>query len=79
MKTTRTIVLTLILLLAAVLGMPLSSRAAEDTMKIVAIDLGDRNTGEAAMISDGSGKFLLVDSGDTRGRKLFDWLDANGY
>ena len=79
MKTTRTIVLTLILLLAAVLGMPLSSQAAEDTMKIVAIDLGDRNTGEAAMISDGSGKSLLVDSGDTRGRKLFDWLDANGY
>jgi len=79
MKTTRTIVLLLTFLLASVLGMPLLSRAAEDTMKIVAIDLGDRNRGEATMISDADGTSLLVDSGDTRGRAIFNWLDANGY
>ena len=79
MKTTRTIALLLTFLLASVLGMPLPSRAEEDTMKIVAIALGERNRGEAAMISDAGGSSLLVDSGDTRGRAIFNWLDANGY
>ena len=65
--------------LGAVLGVPVSSRAAGDTMKIAAIDLGTRNMGDAAMISDGSGTSLLVDSGDTHGYAIFDWLDANGY
>ena len=87
MKTTRAKILLFMLLpgivagavLGAVLGAPVLSRAAEDTMKIVAIDLGERNMGDAAMISDGSGKSLLVDSGDTRGKAIFNWLDANGY
>ena len=87
MKTTRAKILLFMLLpgivagavLGALLGAPVLSRAAEDTMKIVAIDLGERNMGDAAMISDGSGRSLLVDSGDTRGKAIFNWLDANGY
>ena len=55
------------------------TQAASDTMKIVAIDLRGGNTGEATMISDGTGKSLLVDSGDTNNTGVFDWLDANGY
>ena len=53
--------------------------AAADQMKIVAIDLGEENTGESAMISDGSGRSLLVDSGDNKTDALIEWLDNNGY
>ena len=72
-------VVALMFIMALVLGMPISSHAASDMMKIEAIDLGGDNTGEAAMVSDTSGKALLVDSGDKKTRALFKWLDANGY
>ena len=52
--------------------------ATSATMKIVAIDLGQANTGEAAMISSGSSS-LLIDSGDVHNRSIFTWLDKNGY
>ena len=55
------------------------AKDSPDTMKIAAIDLGAENTGEATMISDGSGKSLLVDSGDNKNDSIFEWLDANGY
>ena len=74
--------LTMAMLLAAVTflaAVPLPAEAATDSMKIVAIDLLGANTGEATMISDGSGKSLLVDSGDNHNDSIFDWLNANGY
>ena len=53
--------------------------AATDKMKIVSIDLGQENTGEATMISDGKGKSLLLDSGDNHNDSVFKWLNKNGY
>lgn len=53
--------------------------AASGKMTITAIDLGADNTGEATMITAGDGGALLVDSGDTHTRTIFNWLDANGY
>ena len=70
---------TVVFLMALVLGMPMSSHAASDTMKVVAIDLGGSNTGEATMVSDASGESILIDSGDNKTRAVFKWLDANGY
>lgn len=53
--------------------------ADQDMMEITAIDLGAENTGEAAMVSDCRGGALLIDSGDTKTREVFRWLDENGY
>ena len=73
------LVVTQIVMLAVAMGMPIYSRAATDTMKIEAIDLWGSNTGEATMVSDASGKAILVDSGDNKTRAVFKWLDASGY
>lgn len=73
------IVVTVVFLMAFTLGKPVSSHAASDTMKVVAIDLGGSNTGEATMVSDAGGKSLLVDSGDNKTRAIFKWLNDNGY
>lgn len=56
-----------------------ASDQEEDRMEITAIDLGAENTGEAAMITDGRGNALLIDSGDRNTREIFRWLDENGY
>ena len=79
MKKLNILVAAHIFLLAIVLGMPIFAHAASDTMKIEAIDLGGANTGEATMVSDASGKAILIDSGDIKTRAVFKWLDANGY
>ncbi|MBQ8052178.1 MAG: MBL fold metallo-hydrolase [Lachnospiraceae bacterium] len=60
-------------------SLPAASDPEEDMMEITAIDLGAENTGEAAMITDGRGKALLIDSGDRNTREIFRWLDENGY
>ena len=53
--------------------------AASDTMTVTAIDLGGGNSGEATMVRAGNGDSLLIDSGDTGTRRIFTWLDNNGY
>ena len=71
--------MTIMVCLAGVTAGKTHANAASDTMKIVSIDLGQENTGEATMISDGSGRSLLVDSGDNHNDSIFYWLDKNGY
>lgn len=73
------IMLTIMVCIAGVTADKTHASAASDTMKIVSIDLGQENTGEATMISDGSGRSLLVDSGDNHNDSIFRWLDKNGY
>ena len=72
-------ILPLVCILAAFFAGAQKAYAAGDTMKITAIDLLGANTGEAAMISDGTGKSLLIDSGDNHNRSIFAWLNGNGY
>ena len=47
-------------------------------MTIYAIDLGKWNSGEATMISSGSGD-LLIDTGDRGSDNIFYWLDSHRY
>ena len=60
-------------------SLKLTADAGSSKMIITAIDLGEKNTGDATMITDQNGKALLVDSGDNHNRTIFAWLDRNGY
>ena len=60
-------------------SLKLTADAGSSKMIITAIDLGEKNTGDATMITDQNGKALLVDSGDNHNRSIFSWLDRNGY
>lgn len=75
----RRILAAIMVCLAAGIANTMYVSAASDIMKVVSIDLGQENTGEATMISDGSGRSLLVDSGDNHNDTIFHWLDRNGY